>query len=102
MAGQLAGRLGMCGRADDNDLTEFGELLLGNWSAPQQFDAAVTEGDDRRLQTVSSWTAIDDERDETIEFFQNVSSRSRADSTKPVRAWSCYGASKGRDDFLEN
>src|SRR6185437_7721208 len=83
MARQLTRRFRMVRRAYDDYFAELAEFLLGNRTATKDFDAAVSQRDNRRFQSMSRRSGVDDERNQTIELCENMRRRRR---TKPAKS----------------
>jgi len=90
------------GCADNRYFPEFAELLLGNRTSPQNFDTAVSQGDNCRFQAMHRGSGIDDERDQAVEFRANMLGCGWTEPTKPVGARRGEWAAESCADFSKN
>src|SRR5207249_4377590 len=87
MRRQLSRRRNFLPRRGDVDLGKFEQLLFSDRPATQNFDLAVAHHDNCRFNSVLRWSRIDDQRNSSIEFVENMLRRSRTYVAEPVCAW---------------
>jgi len=66
--------------------THATQLLRGNRSTAQDLDVTIAHGNNRRFNSVNRWSGIDNQRNATIEFIQDMLSGRRTDAAESIRA----------------
>src|SRR4051812_30890383 len=102
MGRQLARRFRVSGRAGDHDLSENAKLLFRDRSATQYFNSAISKSDNRGFQTMKSRPSVYNQRNEAVEFGEDVTGSGWTDSTESVGARSGQRSPEFGDDLSKN
>src|SRR5947207_1006382 len=84
---QLPGRRNSVGCSNVFDLPEDRQLVFRNWSAAQNLDLAVAYRNNGRFNSVGGWPCVDDHRNTTVEFIEDMLRSCGADSPKAICTW---------------
>src|ERR1700736_141011 len=102
MRWQLTGRGNLFSRSNGVDLAEARQLLGSDRSAAQNVDLAVSNSDNRRFDSVRSWSGIDNQWNVAAKFVQNMLGRSGTNASKAICARRGKRFSKRANDFGED
>src|SRR5207249_458346 len=80
--GKLAGYFRAVNRFRRNDFTKCRKLFGRDRSAAKQFHSSVSHGDDGRFDSVKGCSPINNERNSSVEFVENMPRGGRADTAK--------------------
>src|SRR5947209_6095070 len=81
---------------------EVTKFFQRDWSAAQDFNVSVANGNNGRLDAMHCRSAIHDQRNQTVQLAENVLRGRRADSAKAICARSGHRLSKKPHDLIEN